>query len=467
MQRHIFDPNQPQGSMSLENMRNVFRALFQTDLCPLRPRASMLLDDFEYSTDALAQAAWTGTGLTITKSTTKQEGNYALQAVVDATGNRELNQNKSLNLSGFVSLTVWHRCDGTSQAFRFYLEDASGNRSYWSLTSHGTADTWKQDTITLASPSGNNGTNATLSTVAKFGFYQLTASMTFIFDTIIAACALTVAVEGALVGGFYAPVYVGSTHLSFAGGPSPDITPPSSNPRIDLLTIDSSGVLAWTQGTEASTPTEPAYPVGKIPICLVYCKTTMAKVVDYESAAANPNEAYIYRDVRPLYLLGMSAFTSLTDVPSSYAGQSLKGVRVNSGSTALEFFTLLSTFLELGDVPSSYTGAESKVVAVNSGATGLEFITKWSDFVITDHISILTGTVSNGGTIPLPSGYTEAQCKWSVSINTLGSYTGGDGDNLQGIVCSVDASRVVTCTAKQRDNGTVSGDANYIIIGIK
>jgi len=36
---------------------------------------------------------------------------------------------------------------------------------------------------------------------------------------------------------------------------------------------------------------------------------------------------------------GASAFTDLIDVPSSYVGQALKGVRVNAGATGLEFFT--------------------------------------------------------------------------------------------------------------------------------
>ena len=30
-------------------------------------------------------------------------------------------------------------------------------------------------------------------------------------------------------------------------------------------------------------------------------------------------------------------------------------------------------------------------------------------------VTIITGSISNGGTIPLPSGYTESQCKWIVS----------------------------------------------------
>ena len=300
MERHIFDQNQPQGSMSLLNLRNALRGLFQGDLMPLRPRASLVIDDMEYSTDALAQAAWSGTGLTVSKSTTKQEGNYAVQAVVDATANRDLQQVKSMDLSAFKEITVWHRCSDISQSFRFYVEDSSANRSYWNLTSHGTADTWKQDTLTIASPDGNSGTPATLSAITKFGYYQLPASKTFIFDTIKSTCGLNVAVDSALIASFYQQVYLGVNRITFSGGSSPTITPPASNPRIDLLVLNSSNTLEWVTGTEASSPTEPTFPTDKVPICLVYCKTTMAKVVEFEDNAANPNEAYIYKDVRPL-----------------------------------------------------------------------------------------------------------------------------------------------------------------------
>jgi hypothetical protein len=289
--------------MSLLNLRNALRGLFQGDLMPLRPRASLILDAMEYGTDAAAAAAWAGAGLTVTKSTTKQEGNYSAQAVVDATANRDLQQSKALNLSGFKQITLWHRCSSASQTFRFYVEDSSANRSYWNLTSHGTADTWKQDTITLATPDGNNGTAATLTIITKFGYYQLPASKTFLFDTIKAICGLNVAVEGAQTASFYRNVYLGLNNMTFAGGPSPNITPPVSNSRIDLLTLNSSNALVWVTGTEASSPAEPAFPTDKVPVCLVYCKTTMAKVVDYEDKDANPNEAYIYRDVRPLFCI--------------------------------------------------------------------------------------------------------------------------------------------------------------------
>jgi len=52
---------------------------------------------------------------------------------------------------------------------------------------------------------------------------------------------------------------------------------------------------------------------------------------------------------------GSSTFTGLTDSPSSYSSQSLKGVRVNAGETALEFYTLPA-------------GSTDELVSIDSGA---------------------------------------------------------------------------------------------------
>src|SRR5215467_8756795 len=55
--------------------------------------------------------------------------------------------------------------------------------------------------------------------------------------------------------------YISQSKVTFAGGSSPTITAPSTHPRIDLLTINSSGTLALVTGTEAASPTAPAYPL--------------------------------------------------------------------------------------------------------------------------------------------------------------------------------------------------------------
>jgi len=89
-------------------------------------------------------------------------------------------------------------------------------------------------------------------------------------------------------------------------------------------------------------------------------------------------------------------------------------------------------------------------------------------------ISILTGTVAHGGTIPLPAGYTEVQCKWMVSPSDMHGWSDGGGGiaaDMQ-IQCSAIGTRAVTCQARVLDNGGgwqawYAGTANYMIIGTK
>ena len=333
MERHYFDHNQPQGSMSLMNLRNSLRALFQGDLMPLRPRASFILDDMEYATDAQAQGSWSGAGCAVTHSAVKQEGNFALQVAIDATPDRQVTKIKALDLSAFKEILLWQRCSGVSQSFRFFLEDGSGHVSYWLLTSDASANTWKQDTLDLYSPDGNNGSFADLSLITDYGFYQLPASQTFIFDTIKARCGMSVAIDSSESGGFYKQAYIGSQPVSMAAKASPVITAPAANPRIDILVVNSAGALSWITGAEAATPVPnwAGIPSARIPICLVYCKTTMAKVVDYEDKDANPNEGFIYSDIRPLYWAAVSNLSALSDVSISGLANN-HALRYNSGT---------------------------------------------------------------------------------------------------------------------------------------
>jgi len=112
---------------------------------------------------------------------------------------------------------------------------------------------------------------------------------------------MTVHVNGTDAESYWRQVWVGmQSPLNYAGGNSSAISAPSSNPRIDLLTISTAGALAWTTGTENASPSPPACPTNKIPICYVYCKTTMTKIVNYEDKDTYPNDGYLYRDVRPL-----------------------------------------------------------------------------------------------------------------------------------------------------------------------
>lgn len=99
------------------------------------------------------------------------------------------------------------------------------------------------------------------------------------------------------------------------------------------------------------------------------------------------------------------------------------------------------------------------------------------ELVIDDNnISILTGSILNGETIPLPAGYLESQCSWLVSFDDInvnastwdipesGSFT-----HLRSNCYTT--GRVVTAILRATNEGTgltnFSSSANYIIIGIK
>lgn len=77
----------------------------------------------------------------------------------------------------------------------------------------------------------------------------------------------------------------------------------------------------------------------------------------------------------------------------------------------------------------------------------------------TGNVAVLTGTIAHGGTIPLPSGYTESQCKYTAFPATIGATT-ADGDfsvTLSGRVVSITVDGVTSATSS----------AGYIIIGVK
>jgi hypothetical protein len=99
-----------------------------------------------------------------------------------------------------------------------------------------------------------------------------------------------------------------------------------------------------------------------------------------------------------------------------------------------------------------------------------------------DAIAVLTGTIADGGTIPLPAGFSEAQCKFMVSTSR---------DNPADIPWDIDESgrhvhygyectlngRVVSCKVWLNKNRTtmgnahpeitVPGRANYLVIAYK
>ena len=94
----------------------------------------------------------------------------------------------------------------------------------------------------------------------------------------------------------------------------------------------------------------------------------------------------------------------------------------------------------------------------------------------TNNVAVLTGVIGNGGTIPLPSGYSEGQCRWMVSMNndnpsnTAWDWQEGVSSDHIHSYCSANGTRVVTCyrtVLNEAGSQTHNGTANYIIIGVK
>jgi hypothetical protein len=79
-----------------------------------------------------------------------------------------------------------------------------------------------------------------------------------------------------------------------------------------------------------------------------------------------------------------------------------------------------------------------------------------------NEVAILTGVINTGATIPLPDGYTQAQCAWMVAVGNVVS-NHGDHNANHNLTMTANSDRVVTTTGI----GTGSGSANYMIIGVK
>lgn len=81
-------------------------------------------------------------------------------------------------------------------------------------------------------------------------------------------------------------------------------------------------------------------------------------------------------------------------------------------------------------------------------------------------VTVVSGTIAHGGTIPLPAGYTHAQCQFLVAAGNWSNFGGNGRDGIDSFHVTVNSgTRVVTCYTYNGLNFT--GTANYIIIGIK
>lgn len=109
----------------------------------------------------------------------------------------------------------------------------------------------------------------------------------------------------------------------------------------------------------------------------------------------------------------------------------------------------------------TYPGGTARDSVQVGGQTLQQIITQIIQQIPANAVSILTGVITNGGVIPLPYGYTQAQCYWFVIPRYIVSRS---VDTTIITNCAADGNRYVTLTSE-----TSSGEctATYVIIGVK
>lgn len=80
-------------------------------------------------------------------------------------------------------------------------------------------------------------------------------------------------------------------------------------------------------------------------------------------------------------------------------------------------------------------------------------------------VIVVTGVVGHGGTIPLPAGYAEAQCKWILNVDNRQV---DDDDTIQCFTSAAVLNRSLPGRVATNHTGQRGGrTSNYIIIGVK
>jgi hypothetical protein len=156
-------------------------------------------------------------------------------------------------------------------------------------------------------------------------------------------------------------VIIDDVYYAYAGGTTPTFTAPSSNPRIDLIALDSAGALVVRAGTEASSPTRPSAK-GLLPIAFVSLAVSQTKIVDANLVDARPFLRANTTARRHHEVVATAAQTAFT-LPFSYT----------TGAHALTVIVDGAVLAE-----SEYTETSATVVTLAS-MTGGEVVTFFAD----------------------------------------------------------------------------------------
>ncbi len=223
--------------------------------------------------------------------------------------------------------------------------------------------------------------------------------------------------------------FIGITKVVFAGGNSPSFTAPTTNPRIDLLTIDNAGVLARVVGTEAASPSVPTYPTDKVVLCEVFNRVGQTTIRDTDVAG----QGYIQRDTRP-FLGG----TFISDNTQVAAGANISPSKLNAGNVDANWLPDADITRDLGSAARRWREVRAQTLyGDGANITGIA-VSKLEK-------SYTAGEAINASTTPQAVYLKAADGKIYMTINTgdesTYKYVGfvGNGQNI-----ALNGSAIVT-----------------------
>ena len=195
--------------------------------------------------------------------------------------------------------------------------------------------------------------------------------------------------------------YVNGTRYLFTGGSTPAVTAPSSYPRIDVLTIDTSGTLAWTTGSENVSPVAPTYPANKLAICELY--NVVSETALYDNENQQSGQGYILNDVRPSMSYGIP-FGAVPDsiLPATNNTYAL-------GSASYQWSAIYGEYIYVNGAPvagAKFGGTGSDgALSITSGATNINLgnapivVKNYTSVSITGSAYLTFTNPASGGTL--------------------------------------------------------------------
>lgn len=106
--------------------------------------------------------------------------------------------------------------------------------------------------------------------------------------------------------------------ITYAGGNSPSMSAPATNPRYDLVVYDSvNTVIAVRTGTEAGSPTVPTPTSGDIPLCSIYHRTTTTKIMDEDDSTNSYIASWYQPSMYKTGIVTSDSYPIVTEVDQS------------------------------------------------------------------------------------------------------------------------------------------------------